>query len=254
LNDIQERKDAIALIQTLANTYDLAITVRKQRVKQEPFTCECGVTIIRPYHASHQRSVMHRHWRRLHALLSEECISYEEIGQRLGITRERVRQYHQAIAGTPGLGGQRRTVCTLRSRDQRWREIPDIATLLTTCPLPVVPILTSTPLGYALNTVTIMGQRCIIRHVSLTGPEGRYMAIHRSQPQNVGADFVLYLLPNDRGWLVIPRDRCPTRGTQVSLQPLTGGRGFTKHARHDWREYLNAWHLLGAVETKQESA
>jgi hypothetical protein len=51
-------------------------------------TCDCGFPLTNRSHRYHRRSVYHRHYRRIKDLLSEDSLTFTEIGERFGITRE----------------------------------------------------------------------------------------------------------------------------------------------------------------------
>jgi hypothetical protein len=83
-------------------------------------TCECGFPGADRSHRYHRRSVYHRQHRRIRGLLSNDSLSFADIGDRLGITRERVRQIARQLGMTSGR--QRREQHALHQRIPAWHE------------------------------------------------------------------------------------------------------------------------------------
>jgi hypothetical protein len=83
-------------------------------------TCDCGFPGVDRSHRYHRLSVCHRHYRRIRGLLSDSSLSFADIGDRLGITRERVRQIAQKLGMTSGR--QRREQRALHQRIPAWQE------------------------------------------------------------------------------------------------------------------------------------
>jgi hypothetical protein len=55
-------------------------------------TCECGFPLVNRNPRHHRLSVYHRQHRRIKRVLSDNSLSFADIGDKFGITRERVRQ------------------------------------------------------------------------------------------------------------------------------------------------------------------
>lgn len=69
-------------------------------------TCECGFPASDRNRRPHRLSVYHRQHRRIKRLLSNNSLTFADIGDKFGITRERVRQIAKQL-GIPS-GRQRR--------------------------------------------------------------------------------------------------------------------------------------------------
>jgi transcriptional regulator with XRE-family HTH domain len=65
--------------------------------------CECGFPGACRNRRLHRLSVYHRQHRRIKKLLSNDSLTLAEIGERLGITRERVRQIARQLLRLQGL-------------------------------------------------------------------------------------------------------------------------------------------------------
>jgi hypothetical protein len=83
-------------------------------------TCECGFPGADRNRLHHRLSVYHRQHRTIRGLLSNKALSFADIGDRLGITRERVRQIARQLGMESGL--QRREQRALRNRMPAWQE------------------------------------------------------------------------------------------------------------------------------------
>jgi hypothetical protein len=83
-------------------------------------TCECGFRLANHNPRHHRLSVYHRQHRRIKRLLSDTSFSFADIGNKFGITRERVRQ----IARQLGMesGRQRQEQRALHQRMPVWYE------------------------------------------------------------------------------------------------------------------------------------
>jgi len=62
----------------------------------------------------HRRSVLHQRIRRLRALLANDCLTFLEIGRRLGVSRESIRLMARALGAN--IGHARRRACTRERR------------------------------------------------------------------------------------------------------------------------------------------
>lgn len=216
-------------------------------------TCECGQQVYDDttgkQSALHQRSVFHRQHRRVVSLLATNCLTLEEIGQRLGITRERVRQ----IAVRLNIVCEdRRQVCTVTRADRRWRAaIKDRATgrlieVLDTEGIPWDRILaqTSSGLYWLTKALRVNGLRVQVRGAWLN--KNGYVAARGEHTE--GSDVAVYALP-DGNWLVVPSARRLPKYTLFALEPDLDGRGATQGKRHDYMSMVNDWSVFkGALK------
>src|SRR5215475_14968682 len=83
-------------------------------------TCECGFPGADRSQRYHRLSVYHRQHRRIWGLLSSDSLSFADIGVRLGITRERVRQIARQLGMASGR--QRQEQRTLHQRLPAWHK------------------------------------------------------------------------------------------------------------------------------------
>ena len=206
-------------------------------------TCECGLPGAGRSHRYHRLSVYHRQHRRIRDLLSNNSLSFADIGDKLGITRERVRQ----LARQLGLesGRQRHEQRVLHKRMPAWQERKGYRELIAKGKkfgYTVSPSRVDSPAGWRFQAriVVINGWRVQIVYM---GTRGRYLAFSRS---DVRADFYVGISPI--GFFIFPSRIWKTFPERTTFSPIRcpiGHRGFTQSGRHDYLNYLEAWELLG---------
>jgi hypothetical protein len=209
----------------------------------ELMTCECGFPVTVRSYRYHRRSVYHRHYRRIRGLLSKDSLTFAEIGERFGITRERVRQIARQLGMTSGR--QRREQRALHQRMPAWQERKGYRELIAKGKefgYSVTPSRVDRPEGWRFQArnVVINGWRA---HIVYVRTRVRYLAFSRS---NVRADFYVGISPI--GFFIFPSKMWKTFPERTAFSPVRcpiGHRGFTQSGRHDYLNYLEAWKLLG---------
>jgi hypothetical protein len=206
--------------------------------------CECGFPLSSAGQGvyAHRRSPYHRHHRRIKALLSKNEISYAEIGARLGLTRERVRQIAEK-AGMPSRR-QRQKQCVVDRRTSAWRERKGYREIIAKCSelgYTVMPSrrVNGTDWYLEANIFVINGRRVRIVYTSWTRPG--YLRLQRVEAH---ADFYLSISPI--GFFIFPSRvwRTFPAKTAFSKDPSTSDGGAVRSRRHDYLDYLEAWKLL----------
>ena len=205
-------------------------------------TCECGFPVAHPNRRHHRLSVYHRHCQRIRDLLSKDSLTFAQIGEMFGITRERVRQ----IARQLGMesGRQRLEQRVLRQRMPAWQERKGYLELIAKGEefgYAVAPSRVDSPDGWRFQArnVVINGWRAHIVYMRI---KGRYLAFGRS---DVRADFYVGISPI--GFFIFPSKVWKTFPERTVFSPTPcpiGQRGFTHSGRHDYLNYLEAWKLL----------
>ena len=211
-------------------------------------TCECGLPVAGRNRRDHRLSVYHRHYRRIRGLLSNTWLSFAEIGDRFGITRERVRQIAQQLGKASGR--QRQEQRTLHRRISAWQEQKVYRELIAKgkeLGYTVAPSRRDTREGWRIEKeiVLINGWRV---HIVYIRTKDRYLVFRRSV---VRADFHLGVSPI--GFFIFPAKVWKTFPEGTSFSPIPfpiGHRGVTHSNRHDYLNYLEAWKLLGRPAVK----
>ena len=206
-------------------------------------TCECGFPVAARKRRHHRLSVYHRHYRRIKNLLSKDSLSFAEIGERVGITRERVRQIAQQLGGASGR--ERREQHAMDKRMSAWHERKGHRELVAKCKelgYTVTPSRVDSPDGWRFEArnVVINGWRA---HIVYIRTKDRYLLFRRS---DVPADFYVGISPI--GFFIFPSKVWKTFPERTSFSPIPcpmGRRGATHPHRHDYLNYLEAWKLLG---------
>jgi len=221
---------------------------------RELVTCVCGKvgTARHLGGAWHKASVLHRHNRRLKALLDKACVPFSEIGRRLGVTREQARQM-AATLGYP-TGRSRLKTCRINSLPQQAAKKPLLAKLAQDCPFPVVFLPSPRTRGLWCRRVSILGHVCYVARGCFY--KSRYLRVAgnvppgKPEPKSLsGIEFVLCKLPVD-GWLVIPR----AEYRLAVFRLWTNGPTTRWTGPWDLSTALNAWHLIEGAAGSQSAA
>jgi hypothetical protein len=213
--------------------------------ERQPEKCECGM--VTRLTKRHLDSVYHRQHRRILSLLRQNCIPSIEIGRRVGVSRERIRQL-ELILGEP-TGRERQTVCTITKWAARQNALvekkknhPLVKELAAICaehnfPMEVV-------LGGWAKTVKVNGHLCTVCRAYQYRYNSEYPDYVRITFPKRPTKFVLFR-HTDR-WFVLPSKMgerlSGAKATAFSLDPIPGMG--TKRTFHNYLNYTNAWHLL----------
>lgn len=214
-----------------------------------PFFCRnCQITTL--LKKAHLKSVAHKQNRRLRALLQKPCITFSEIGRRLGLTRERVRQLAEKLGAQTGR--ERQYVCAINEHPAL---PPDCLALKAekVCQEKGLRFQFEDGggAGYrrrlSTHSAVIEGKKCLLRHSS--GRPNGNIVVRRPEHSTKDADFLLSYVPDGR-WLIIPKGKWP-RGESTEFQSNDLLNPGGKSKRHDWPAYIDAWHLLKNEQTTQ---
>ncbi len=195
-------------------------------------------------HKLHLRSVGHRQGPRIRALLEKDCLSFTEIGDRLRVTRERVRQ----LSGMMGFstGHVRQYVCRIKTTKvpESWEVHLEEFTSHGLTMEPITLIRSDKSFYTLRSEVFVNSHRCFLGHIGEAIINGRFYH-HLSPTKRRNVDYEFYLSKLRSGnWMVIPGPEMPRKGgTYVVLErdlKVTGNPN-----KKDWRQYLNAWELIG---------
>jgi hypothetical protein len=203
--------------------------------------CDCGSeqTVGQLESQQHQSSVRHKHHKRIAILLMKPCVTLSEIGNRLGVSRERARQ----IAASYGLRGfNRMHVCTLERANEFFKTY--FHTLILACPFPVNPIKKcdrGAKEMFSRTKVAINGHLSLVLNCCGKRPDGKTVWIGAiKQPSLVSCEFVVSHIRGTTDYMIVP-----SYLWHQTLFVLNPRKGYgTKSSFHGWRNYINAWHLL----------
>lgn len=238
--------------------------------------CSCGTPGLSKdamNGAYHLNSVIHKHGRRLLALKDHDCITLQEMADRVGVTRERVRQILKRLDSSYD-GVERHSMCSLKSRhekavrafetEKRYRLLRDLRAECEKRGIDFeLKIASSGMFHYKLARVG--GFPCAVRdqawsskhfnRITRTENVDGYFRLLTvaGRKQRKAVDFVLNFA-GKFGWFIVPieesfsvatyfvlgREYAPTGFYgSVDVENLRKGCGFK-----DWKQYLNRWNPL----------
>lgn len=191
----------------------------------------------------HNKSVLHREYRRIVALLSRPCVDFKTIASRIGVSRERVRQ----IAGELDMarGYDRMVVCTLTRKQLAWREW-----LKTSLLGRFIQELDRRDIEWRYVPAT-----AFLWRKDFLVAAGKLVKVKRAYPCRDGRHYyratagdptayaTVYEMPEGEGWMIIPTNKRIRQSTMFTLHPDLHRTGST-NARHDFVAMLNDWVFL----------
>jgi hypothetical protein len=219
---------------------------RKYTRRAESTTCSCGWVGLagRLKSVHHQQSAVHVHAEQIKELLGTERVTFQEIGRRFGLTRERIRQIAAGLGFPPGRS--RPKAHTLRRPSAEAREARRVemaarqieykakwdlvVALKAECPYEVD--LANDDMRF--REVLVRGVLCQLGRATARGTLG-YTHLEGLKGI-IRAKVILMKLP-EAGWLVIPREKYQRGNFKLgaSGQP------------HEYDQMINNWKQLEEV-------
>lgn len=184
---------------------------------------------------------------RVKALLAENCLTQAEIARRVGCSRERIRQLcHKYQHET---GRQREDICRINRME--FPEHPFVKSVLEK----------------GFNVTISLGERGLPlkRSIFVNGKLCRMAATHRRhlygnrneywhiRRPSVYADFYVWWMDDSSDCLIVPYEKAPSSQTTITVDRSLKLPG-PYHIRHDWKDYLNAYHLLGETNANSSTS
>jgi len=170
------------------------------RIVANATTCECGMRVNSSPAAlgRHRDSIFIVSRDEYGALLEQNCLTFAEIGRRLGLSAERVRQ----LSRQQGITGQQRLFLRRKDKNRlRLHSLPLIKKTAEKC----------RALGFSFvpldrRTALINDYRCLIRTCwEAVKNDRKYVRIHATPKMN--ADYVIFWL-RDLAF-IFPKDKIP---------------------------------------------
>lgn len=203
--------------------------LRLRRVFKRCDTCKVAMQV------QHFSSNSHKKMERFKVLLAQDCITFTEIGNRLGFTPERARQIAKRFEVK---GHKRRKVCTLNRHEMIRQQMIESSFFIQQAQDRAAQFgWTIEPLGK--KVVVINGKTVRFGHLR----QKRYLSvsgIRGSRPYM--CDFAVFC--NRDLWVIFPASDCPRNTTMFSETEPIDQRGMGKEKNHDYRRYINAWHYF----------
>jgi hypothetical protein len=198
--------------------------------------CSCGQRLKPAYTTGHFRSVLHRKNKRVLGLL-KRFVPYSEIGRRVGLSRERVRQIAELLSIKPPKKHKR--ACALERFEKSRPALAAVAEELRRKGLRVEPTRVGT--HWSRRMLLVNGRRCAVTKATRNCING--LEYFQIGPCHKDAAFTLRRTPY--GWLVLPKNSASNFTMFVLGRPKLNGAGGPKH---DWEKFLEAWHLLAPAK------
>ena len=180
----------------------------------------------------HTLSVFHRKAKLIRAMLERDCITHAEIGRRIGVTRERVRQLALQMGFADGRS--RHAICRMERRRKEMAEF----------------FVQAQKRGFAVEllgrrSAYINGKLCVQRNAcwhDVGSSEHKYTFLSIRQP-SVKFDICAWKLPDGR-FLILPKKLTDFR--QTTFNPEESEHLGTASSSHYYRQHIERWSLLGA--------
>jgi len=220
---------------------------RKYTRRAESTTCSCGWVGLagRLQSVHHQQSAVHVHAEQIKELLGTERVTFQEIGRRFGLTRERVRQIAAGLGFPPGRSRPKAHTYRRPSADAREERRMEMAVrqmeykakwdlvvaLKAECPYEV----SLAGLEMRFREVLVRGVRCQLGRATARGTLGY---THLDGLKGITKAKVILMKLPETGWLVIPREKYQRGNFRIDVpgQP------------HEYDRMVNHWELLEEFE------
>ena len=163
----------------------------------------------------------------LMALLGQPCVTFAEVANRFGVTRERVRQWHRRLMPDAPRGHQRQRLCRLHRQKRRLLEDPLFRSFYQHVrphlPPGRIELLRSRD-GFRTRTVRLDDRAVAIRRAGLS-PGGDGTAAYRLHRYRGPAEFIYYHLAA-ADYLFLPKSALPAEGALFFDVPASAYRPF----------------------------
>lgn len=199
----------------------------------------------------HLKSSRHLQARRIRALLRQACLSYAEIGRRVGLTAETIRQIDMRTFSPKPRGVERRISCTVNRHLSAWwkrnKNSPVLAHL-TERGYRAEPIPSRDPngniRGYHRHKAVINGKVVAWRRFSEIHNGGReYLGMSVPHgPDSRDIDFAIYHLRDERFYIFPSKQLQKLRPRIAFADDPAYQRG--RRYRNDCRDFREAWSLI----------
>ena len=214
---------------------------KKRRYPTARYTCPvCQVQLPTARRVHHEKSLFHNRIPTIRRLLERPSVGFNEIGRKVGLSRERIRKL-ATLMGQPA-GRKRHETARNQRLNEKLLQHPVLGKLVNEARKHGLKVEAIQGLRMYKTRVLINGRLC-----SVSNPEPviknrkLYFRISGCRMKD-DVKFILVHCENT-GWMILPRHKAPQKSTRFVLgrdRLNPGGR----NRRHDWPQYLDAWHQL----------
>ena len=199
-----------------------------------------------------------REFDRVRSMLDDPQLSFQQIGQKLGLSKQRIFQLAKGL----GINGrQRQSERTLRREPYVIEEdylppVLDIIDKIKSYGYRVMPYNKLQPsqktLRRSQRMVLVNGVLCVIqlRSARKRRPNGREYArfdVGSRTRQAKAAEFAMRKGRNTKVYVVPTADLRNVSYVYIPANGKPAAKGSGKQPRRDWTRYENAWRLLGRL-------
>jgi hypothetical protein len=219
---------------------------------RERVICEqCGQWIVVAAQRAHEQGTRHRQTLTIRTMLADPRTKNSDVADKLGISRERVRQIAHEMRLPSGRERQAK-----RRKRKMGKAVHEYFKKLPVYSLPgfvVEPVYSpnSRTQQIMVQSVMVNGHRCAIRSAlrppSMIAKLGKnWIRINPPHGPATKAEFILFRLPRGipaaQGWLVVPAGEVPNYPANLNLGEERADHHPNYHGR--WRQFVNRWGLL----------
>ncbi|HKW89780.1 MAG TPA: hypothetical protein VJN21_13610 [Candidatus Acidoferrales bacterium] len=202
----------------------------------------CGAQVKRNF-PTHAQGVRHRYAKTLTRWIADDTISFAEMSRRLKVSRERVRQLAEQLPKAETGRARQRKAALIRAREALLRaDTPGARVVqeLEERGIAWEPVQLHDSYDFSEKLIRIGSPPRLTCSLQRFGKklEGYY---NINKATSRPCDF--YLFAGPAGVLIFPPEARPRGQTTFLLNEERKAKGVPR-ARHDWKDYLNAWHLV----------
>jgi hypothetical protein len=201
----------------------------------------------------HERGVGHSQRDRIAKLLETPCVTFAEVGDRVGVSRQRMQQIAVKMGINPGR--QRQRVCSIAKfftgEERHVTDTPLFAELQGICDrkgirFEIIPVVTT--VGHFVpkwhtRHLLLNGRPCFVGSLRVMrrglSKNRKYYCFTKTKSP---VDFDIRKSVDKGDWWVFPHDEL---GNQTSFSGAPLAKYGSPDCRHDYvAKYKEAWHLL----------
>jgi|SRR5579871_13406 len=173
-------------------------------------------------------------------------VAHAQIARTVHCSRERIRQLDMRWNG---LTGRARGDHRFRTQPAALPEHPFIEEAIRRG-MTVEPVFRKNG-GVFERRILVNGHRVYLHYdvsMSRCGSTNGHI-YYRVLASRIAADFYVNVMPGARTYMILPASKRPTGPTAISLEAYNPGKPGAHSYRHDYLDYVEAWHLLATPTT-----
>jgi hypothetical protein len=220
--------------------------------------CSCGKVVTTKGSARiHRAGSLHKNARRIRALLSTPCITLQNIGDRIGISRERVRQIARSV-GIDTSNAARRSVCVVNKYNRLQatsypkyapRGLQEKIDNFRNRGWEIIVPLTKDKVSKRLSTKTLLvngytTQVSVISKAFRPDKKCHVYYYHTGKPRRK-ADFYIYHISPKNDTYIVPASYFEETSVENVYIPYARIENYNNIPQRNWSQWLENWGQLG---------